>query len=250
MHHLRIRDRILSFDYPNKDREVRGKNTPYWEEFVKGKMNSDFKRRFRYQCAIADKYGKDIHSYLEPMAGVGITASMFSGMPVLDERRVRLNDFDSHCYQSLKKNFSQADVSNDDVMDMELWGEYNMCFLDYNNFTYSRFCKDDFGVRSILDKCICHTNRLIVINDSTLFHLRYKADTSGWLGIDIKGDAEMYVYLFRDMFQSYYQGWHLVESFMFHSMAYHVLEYNAKEKKLLLTKDVPITFEDEFKLIQ
>lgn len=228
---LNIKDKQLSFEIPSAGRIKRHDSTPYYEEFCldSGDMNPDFNRRFYFQCKLADKLKGKYHSLLDPMAGVGIVALLFYDEGV---RPMCLNDMDEVCAESLKRNFPSAMVSQDDANKLfeKIWNDddFDLTFMDWNNFTLKRYLDNELNYRCITNNIFSKTRKYVVINDSTIYYLRYGRKSFGnvekWLGMRLDSKKD-YVRAFRDVISSMYSGWILTDCYMFQNMAYHLFEY-------------------------
>lgn len=220
---IQVNDRILEFDLPENDRVMRTDITPYWEEFCtkNGKVGSDFKRRYYFQQLIAKSLKGTYKSYLDPMAGLGIVASMFDGEGI----NLYLSDIDEVCYRSLKHNFEGEVVLQGDYNHAWYTAWYDVSFLDFNNFTAKRFMENEFKLNDFLLKVMKCTNDVIIINDSTPFYLRYGAKSYKVVGDAVGQEIhtyEEYLVAMSNLFLEY--GWSITDSYKFGSMAYQKLQ--------------------------
>lgn len=220
---IQVNDRILEFDLPDNDRAMRTDITPYWEEFrtKNGKVGSDFKRRYYFQQLIAKSLKGTYTSFLDPMAGLGIVASMFED----EKANLYLNDLDTICYKSMRRNFPTAVVTQKDYNDLSYTCRYGVTFLDFNNFTAKRFMNNEFRLHEFLLKRMKCTEDVIIINDTTPFYLRYGATSYKVVGDAIGQEIHTYEEYLAAMSNLFLEhGWSITDSYKFGAMAYQKLQ--------------------------
>lgn len=243
---IQVNNKVLEFDLPPMGRETRTDNTPYWEEFCtkNGKLGADFKRRYYFQQKIVESLKGKYKSYCDPMAGLGIIASMFEDEGV----RMFLNDLDPVCANTLCDNFPDAEVWQKDYNNLHIHKDFDVTFLDFNNFTAKRYMNNEFNLKTFLNEMMVITNDCIIINDSTPFYLRYGKKSYEVVGKAIGEEIRNYHEYLAAMSDIFYEhGWSITESYGFGSMAYHKLEKRYPGKMILHT--VPEGFEFNLKIL-
>lgn len=143
-------------------------------------------------------------SYYEPMAGVGLSARLFGV-----EGELFLNDLDEECQQVLRTNFPDAHVSGVDATQGE-FPKVDLVFLDFNNFTMTRFLRGDSYYALMVDRAFESAKKFVVLNDCSPFYLRYGpsayASYSKLLGSTLT-TLEDYFFAARCMYKARYKAW-------------------------------------------
>lgn len=143
--------------------------TPYIEKVVKKYNTSGNYRKnllpLKIRCLYNIKeYIKDSYdSYLDLLAGIGISANIFNRGNFL------LNDFNKSCVDILNKNFSTEYVSEHDMYFFP-FKPTDFIFADFNNLTIKRMVRE---YKPVIDKIFSNAQKYVLLNDCSVFYLKY-----------------------------------------------------------------------------
>jgi len=254
---IEVRGKRLKFSMPEDERVTREAGTPYWEEFKtkSREPGSDFYKRLYFQQKIADMLKGEYDSYMEPMAGLGIIASMFE----CDD--MELNDWDMYCRRALRDNFPYALVTRQDINDFEPFQRADVTFIDFNNFTVKRFADNTDGLKDQFIKFLNNTDKYFIFNDSTPFYLRYgkKSYENVRKVMRVREDETMTRiedyphhlswFLMREVDKPL--KWEITNTFYFGAMAYHIIAKSGFMNSGIQMHRVPEDYKSqlEFKII-
>lgn len=161
-------------------------------------------------------------SYYDPMAGIGISARIFGHGSAM-----RLNDFDKGCTEVLRRNFSGITVTSEDITKMPL-SAADLVFLDFNDFTMKRGLGK---YQPILVQAFNSAYKYLVINDCSIFYLRYGAAAfavySKLLGAKITS-LQSYFEVLREWYAE--KGWCLIQVAYFGETAFLLLSRRTSNK--------------------
>jgi hypothetical protein len=207
------------------EKQHRTEILPYYQIFGSN-LKKDFKRKISLVKKISEDLEGKYSSYLELLAGLGITASFFNC------EKMYLNDLDEICYANLISNFPEAESSCVDYTQFILEDkEIDFAFLDFNNFTIKKYLENKFDLKQVIENCTKNIQKYIVVNDSTVFYMKYGESSfknlSKFLGSNIKSLEEYNEELSRHFYKNY--GWSLTRSYSFNNMQYFILEKGLKE---------------------
>lgn len=156
--------------YLENEFESRNSSTSYLNEFkIKSGnvfVNSDFKFRLICYKNLLEIIKGNYKSNFDIFGGIGITAKLFSGEGV----ETYVNDIDSKCISILLNNFKN--VFNFDAFNLESELTFDLIVSDYNDFTISKYLKDEKYYNS-LRNLFKHSNKYVIINDCSVFYLKY-----------------------------------------------------------------------------
>lgn len=169
----------INLDFGNPSGKQLLNDTSWLAEFLYKNRNENF--QFFYGEMSMRKYStwqlqKKIHgtysSYMEPLAGIGIDAMFF----MQDPDQIYLNELDRDCLKTLNANFKKENITKLDFFNANARAKlysrpYDLIFLDYNNFSISKFIKNTSYVQETLDS-FKTASKYVIINDSGVFYLR------------------------------------------------------------------------------
>lgn len=187
---------------------------------------------------------KDYSSYFEPMAGVGLAARLFNAEDMI------LNDLDEGCQKVLKANFPNAKVYGKDAA-TGFFPVADMTFLDFNNYTLSKFARNDDLYGSMIHRAFDVTRRFVIINDCSQFYFRYGAKSyekySGMLGVKISTLSE-YFEVLPAFYRQFYPEWCLIRVSHIGESSFQLFQRVSLNRKLPLRIDeaklLPITIHE------
>jgi hypothetical protein len=199
------------------------------------------------QAKIYDHY----RTYLDIMGGTGITARVFQRE--LDDTYV--NDLDPFSQVVLHYNFKTENITQKDIMDFD-WRmyKYDTVFLDYNDFTFTKYLMQPL-YRLPVNNAFEHANHYIIINDCSVFYLRYGEKSynrySDLLDRKVTNKDEFFRAL-RAFYKVNYPKWNLINiesvpttSYLLFSRAPKPLEITYHDTGSL-TDFMPVRIEDDY----
>lgn len=190
--------------------------TSYLEKFIKKYTTSPSYRtsllpfKLKALANIQNGIKGDYESYLELLAGMGMTAKIFG--EGLEAENIELSDLSDECYQILKQNFPESVVIREDMHGYHHWTKYDLTFLDFNNCTMRRFLEDYKGV---IEPVFANTNKYVVINDCSVFYLKYGAEAyknySKLMGVELSGTKDDFYQKSKEFYKKLFPEWSLIE---------------------------------------
>jgi hypothetical protein len=164
---INLAQEIIPQDFENRTTE-----TSYLNEFKikdgKVNFNSDFLYRLICYSNLKKEIENEYQSNLDIFGGVGITAKIYS------KEKTYVNEIDKDLLVHLKNNFDPQNVYNQDAFNFERPQDhtYDLILADYNDFTLLKTERDPKYFNSLM-KLGLNTERFLIINDCSVFHLKY-----------------------------------------------------------------------------
>ena len=220
---------IINDSYFN-DYEVenRGGHTSYLNEFLKGTLNSDFKYRIKCYSLLHEIITGSYESYLDIFGGVGLTGRIFADV----RKHSFFNDLDPTCVKVLKDNYFPGNIFSQDVNNFNFKRKFDLILADFNNFTLKRYI-DEF--KPILTKILQTSNKYVIVNDCSLFYLRYGersfANYSKLYGKTVS-TREEYFEVNKMFFEANHPGWKIKHTEAFSSSSFVLFEKTNKRLPL------------------
>jgi hypothetical protein len=167
-------------------------------------------------------------TYFEPLAGAGLTARLFSAPPV----KPFFNELDEACRDVLRSNYPKASITSQDMFALKYKRNFDVIFLDFNNFTLKKFTT---VYADVMRAAFAHANKYVIVNDCSVFYLSRGEKAfevySKILGEPVKTYDEFYPALKR-----YYRkaalNWNLVAVERFYASSYLLFKAGAYTKTL------------------
>lgn len=230
-----------NIDFEAKDFKM-GNDTSYAEKFIKKYKHSKHYREellpLKLQCLqnIKDYIGNEYDSYLDLLAGLGISGKIFQCRDNLTNFN-SFNDFSEDCYNILCNNFSWQDgssIHNEDIFKVD-FPKDDFIFADFNNFTTKRYLT---LYKPVVDKIFASAQKYVLINDCSVFYLKYgkkSYDTyRKLLNLDFKDNIDEFYLALNVFYKKQYPEWNLIKIEAF------------KDTSFLLFKKVENWIDDSF----
>ena len=168
----------------------------------------------------------DYKSFLEPLAGVGLSARIF------DKGKTVLNDTDESCRRILDLNFG-GKATGEDVLKMP-FPKLDVIFLDFNDFTLKRSRTTVYG--DVLFRAFDAAKKFVILNDCSVFYFRYGKTSfkayEKYVGRVI-GSIEDYFQALQPLYQNATGGdWNLVHVAYFRDTSFQLFSRTRAKFKL------------------
>jgi hypothetical protein len=143
-------------------------NSSYLQKFIKRYNSSPNYRNkllpLKLQCVsnIQRSLGP-YTSYLEPFAGLGITAKLFAKAGV----NIVVNEQSEECVKVLIRNFANVQYGPAEELDFK---NPDVIFADFNNLTLKRLTGEH---QQLVNKCFNSAVKYVILNDCSVYYLRY-----------------------------------------------------------------------------
>lgn len=223
-------------------KEKRNTETSYLNEFfVDGgsvKLDADFLFRLTAYYNISE-YCKKLGygTNFELFGGVGITGKIFQQK----DGDTYLNDIDEKCLNILRDNFLPENVLNIDAFNLFIEGvKFDLIVGDFNDFTLNKFIFDSKYSKA-LDNIFNMSNKFVVLNDCSVFYLRYGEKSyevyRKYIGGDF-ADFETFLGQCKKFYESVIPGWKMVKAEYFQGSTIILFQKSEEDLELDIQKVV------------
>lgn len=162
-------------------------------------------------------------SFMDIIGGLGHTGKIFQTSP----EETFLNDLDDSCVKILKDNFMPDNVTQHDANDYPYKRNYDAMLADCNDLTVK---KRDSVYGSFLNGMFTHSDRYVILTDSTIFALKYGKHKFFKQYEPEFGEYEHTLSGFYaamgEWYNKLYPDWHLINVEYFNSASYFLFEKN------------------------
>ena len=166
-------------------------------------------------------------SFMDIIGGLGHTGKIFQVNP----EDTYLNDLDDSCVKILRDNFIPENVTKHDANNYPYNRNYDAMLADCNDLTVK---KRDSVYSSFLNGMFTHSDRYVILTDSTIFAMRYGKQRFFKQYEPEFGEYEhtldgLYAAM-REWYNKLYPDWHLINVEYFNSASYFLFEKNNNKR--------------------